>query len=760
MINQQLLDYIKKQQEAGTADEIIEENLLQAGWRQGDVDDGFQAVSGDPEGDNSTAAHQKMREAAAEKRDDQDTYREEVTVEETADSQSTTDSKSEAQAVSLSPIDGTASSTVTSDSNNFNNDDTDTEGMEEVSSEIVGSKTTGDSLNKLAKQDMNQAAADESMPQAVRTFQSDSQRAGVDDDRKAEAQKQVRQKPESMPSEAQDIEELAKAEAEKEAQKAEQEKEQAKRQEELEQKRQEEQARKELRQREEEKRRRAEEDRKRREQEKQRQAQEQSGREKPQQSQEMQPQNNDAVAASSMADMDEPARETSDGRRRFSGAGEPKQVKRRVARQKRQKESSGSNVTSILVFIVALVLVGGGAAWAYFTYFQTSTPETTAAGVVESLASAETFSFRTTVDVAGEGGVEKGRFVIEGAVDLNPDTPASSYYIISQDGQLARPIQAVMAETENIITVPQAQRETISEILLTPEFFSIGEFQTQERLGQTQDNEGFITARFGISMSPRQLVSDYATLHQALFDAPLSGAVLESLQASVSGFTPTQGQTWIDPETGAPYQITFIGTNAAGQDVQVNLQFKNHGQPLTDTPPYETRSFEQALGQYFSMMAGSQAMVTDSTNTSETNASNPELRYDRLRINDIQQLAVALHVYANKNDAFPTTLTALTQSSGAIMSTVPQDPVTDAPYIYSVSPDGSRYHLGATLEVLTRSDLFDDANFNSRGQGFPNGFNGAAASCGESSETGAATSTTSTTTDVNTTCYDIAGLVE
>ena len=717
MINQQLLDYIKKQQEAGTADEIIEENLLQAGWRQDDVDDGFQAVSGDPEGDNSTAAHQKMREEAAEKRGDQDTYRDEVLVEKKADSQSSADTESEAQAASLSPIDETAGSAATSDSSNLNKDDSDTGGMENVSSETVGSKTTGDSLNKLAKQDMNQSDTEESSPQAVRTFQSDSQRAGVDVGKKSEVSKQVSQKPATKSSEVQAAEELAKAEAAKEAKKAKEQADENRREEKLELKRQEKQSQKEQRQR------------------------------------DVQPRKNDGVA-NPMADINEPSRETSDGRRRFSATDDSGQVKRKVARKKRQKNSSSSNITSILVFILALVLVGGGAAWAYFNYFQTSTPETTASSVIESLAAAETFSFRTTVDVAGEGSDERSRFVIEGAVDLNPDTPATSYYIISHDGQLAMPIQAVMAETENISTVPQTQRETLREILLTPEFFSIGEFQTQERLGQTEDSGGFITDRFGISMSPRQLVSDYATLHQALFDAPLSGAVLESLQTSVSGFTPTQGQTWIDPETGAPYQITFIGRNEDGQDVQVNLQFKNHGQPLAETPPYEPRSFEQTLGQYFSMMAGSAAMATDSADTDEANTSNPARRYDHLRINDIQQLAVALHIYANENDVFPATLTALTQSSSAIMSTVPQDPVTETSYVYSVAPDGSRYHLGATLEVLTRSDLFDDSNFNSRGQGFPNGFNGAASSCVESEATGA------TTTSTDATCYDIAGLVE
>jgi hypothetical protein len=204
--------------------------------------------------------------------------------------------------------------------------------------------------------------------------------------------------------------------------------------------------------------------------------------------------------------------------------------------------------------------------------------------------------------------------------------------------------------------------------------------------------------------------------------------------------------------------MTFIGTNAAGQDVQVNLQFKNHGQPLDSTPPYEPRSFEQTLNQYFSTVATLESeFESDSVATSfpaEATTTTPsqveiDRRYDQLRVNDIQQLRVALQIYANENDVFPATISALRDSPGAILSMIPQDPVTNSVYIYSVADDGSRYHLGATLEVLQRSDLFDDANFNSRGQGFPGGFNGAIESC-----SGVATSTTAST------CYDVASFIE
>lgn len=725
MINQQLLDYIKKQQEAGTADEIINKNLAQAGWREEDIEEGFQAVSGDTDS-NSTTSHQKIREEAVDKRASNDTYREEVKDEEAAGSQSSSDS--EGGSTSLSPIEGGSKVDTTTD--------TESGGMKEISSEPTGDKTTGDSLNKITKKDTSQVDMDEVGPQAVRTFHSDSQRAGVDIKRSKPKTEQPKEK--KAPD---DINEAAAAVAA-----AEKRKEQARQDEEI-------QKETERQQGELEQKRRAEQAESAREQRKREEIQPQKREESHRSDEQI---GNQAALSNPMADVSEPSRETVDGRRRFQAAAGAEQVKRRAARKQRQSESSGSNFVSILIFIVALVLVGGGAAWAYFTYFQTSTPEATADGVVESLAAAQTFDFRATIETAGSSDTSESRFVIEGAVDLNPDTPAVSYYTISQDGQLATPINAVMAEVENINTVPSAQRETINDVLLTPEFFTLGEFQTQERLGQTQGSEGFVTNRFSISMNPRQLVSDYATLHQALFDMPLSGAVLESLQASVAGFTPTQGQTWIDPDTGVTYQITFIGVNADGEDVQVNLQFKNHGQPLSTTPPYEPRSFEQTLNQYFSTVAseGEDERQNPPTSTStETNSSTDStLRFDHLRINDVQQLVVALRIYANKNDVFPSTLSDLTQGADAVLGSVPRDPGTNASYIYSVSSDGDRYHLGATLEVLQRSDLFDDANFNSRGQGFPGGFNGAVSSCGDE--------TTTSTTSAASTCYDIAGLAE
>jgi hypothetical protein len=763
MINQQLLDYISRQQEAGSDDDTIKANLTEAGWREEDVEEGFQAVEAKGDG-NSTAAHQEVRAEASKERS-----------QGQADGIDSADEASEPKEVAdnstLGPIDekagddsaaqprkvsddneneedaGPVAEADTSIADNSATDTGEPSAAEQTkdSNDIKDPLTENAKLAELGKQDKASSGnnSDDIGPMSVRTYQQDKARASGGGnqaalhpkhkaDQKSPEQKADKKEASSREQSNQSTQKTqpAKKTSGKSIEEATS------------------QAR-----------------------EKKAKEKKSASRNKPKKKSSVQKRDQvmpkkaaaAGVMASSAAGKSKEERQTSDGRQRFSAnkddvAGAKK---RAAARQKKRSKSSssGSNLVSILIFIFALILVGGGGVYAYVTYFQTDVPTATAADVMDSLTAAETFDFRFTIESAS-GTTTTGRKIIEGAVDLDQNTEAESYYTLTGSNQTAPPLRAVMAEIENIAAVPAEQRATVSDIVLTPQFFSVGEFQTTELLGQS---EGFMTNRFSISADSTKLVADYATLHQALFNDPLSADVLNNLQATVAGFSTTQGQVWLDTETGVPYQITFIGTNAAGEDTQVNLQFKNHGAALESTPPYEPRSLERVLSQYFSTNgAAAEPTATTSDDPTPDEGTEPVAepedsstspveiarRQDQLRINDIQQLTVALRLYANDTGDFPPTLSALSASDAVVFSSIPRDPVTDNAYSYSVSGDAERYHLGATLRQLRRADLSGDANFNSRGQGYTDGFNGAAAGCQPEEADPAAT------------CYDVTATVE
>lgn len=789
MINQQLLTYIRKQKEAGTDDATIKDNLESAGWRDEDIEEGFQAVENNIDGgDTSPQAHQDIREEAAGKRSNAEA--EEGSGNEAMDQDSTVNTEgSDEYRESIKEEDkqgiakdSTDSAGVEAGAENINtkkpeaqdavSDTNDTEitknASQKQSSDNDLDSQTAQQDNQLSK-NPKQKKQDESVepidnnlgPTSLRTYEDDKRRAqnltgkpktknnegekaqeeivklseelnGSIDDKKQQSDSAVTEEDMNKAKKQKTPEEAAMEAREKRAEDHEKNLDSdlsgkgasgdmdaasvaaAKREQKKETK-------------------------KKRSQEKLQQSPQKKRKPK--------------------------ARQTKDGRQRFSAKSNAGANKNKLSTQRKSRstqKSSGLNLVSILLFILALVMVGGGAAYAYMTYFQSSEAETTATEVMESLAEAESFNFRITIESAN-GTTTESIKAIEGVADLSSGTSTQSYYTVTTStGDSDGPIRAGVAEIENLGTVPDTQRETIRDILLSPEFFSVGEYQTQERLGQTEDNDGFVTNRFSVSLDSTQLVSDYATLHQALFNTALSEDVLSNLQASVSEFEATQGQAWIDTSTGVPYQITFLGTGSDGDDVQVNFQFKNHGIEPENTPAYNPRSIEQVLREYFtdnpidSGPTVEESTTTPATSTDdeqETTSDEPTskqqayVRLDKLRINDIQQLSVALQVYASENGSYPQTLSSLTSAETLIVRSIPRDPEGGGPYAYSVSEDGDRFHLGATLRELSRSDVSGDANLNSRGLGLPGGFNGTSESCQNASGT-------------TSTCYDVSGSLE
>jgi hypothetical protein len=124
------------------------------------------------------------------------------------------------------------------------------------------------------------------------------------------------------------------------------------------------------------------------------------------------------------------------------------------------------------------------------------------------------------------------------------------------------------------------------------------------------------------------------------------------------------------------------------------------------------------------------------------------IRSDMLRINDIQQIKIALRVFANNFGFFPNRLDYLIGRKDSVIDSVPRDPKFNTDYIYSVTESFERYHLGTSLQIIGDENLLSDVDLNSDDKLFNHEFNASIQKCNNSPSF-----------ETISTCYDITDSV-
>lgn len=130
---------------------------------------------------------------------------------------------------------------------------------------------------------------------------------------------------------------------------------------------------------------------------------------------------------------------------------------------------------------------------------------------------------------------------------------------------------------------------------------------------------------------------------------------------------------------------------------------------------------------------------------------------DARRISDIKQLQLALELYYDANNQYPTAISGTQLTGPGYISVVPTDPSSNQAYYYSPyasTSDASTcisYHLGASLEQATNAALTNDANITSTPAGYQVCNGGAA----DFSGTNTAKCNPSNNSDVGSACYDV-----
>ncbi len=90
---------------------------------------------------------------------------------------------------------------------------------------------------------------------------------------------------------------------------------------------------------------------------------------------------------------------------------------------------------------------------------------------------------------------------------------------------------------------------------------------------------------------------------------------------------------------------------------------------------------------------------------------------DARRVADVKQLQLALELYYDQNNQFPTSMSTSTLVSNNFISTIPSDPQTGLAYAYaglqgsaSSAATCASYHLGAKLENTSNTALSTDTD--------------------------------------------------
>lgn len=763
MINDQLLEYIRDQREAGADDEDIKEKLRSAGWRQQDIEEGFAAVDGN---ESSPEAHQQVREEAIDERnqstDDDDG-------QQPSRREASRGSGQQAQARDTGQQDGTQAGSYRDQSASQDSQ------RQQAHEQNQAQQTAG-----------SQGQSPSSEPEAVRTMEEDVQRARsdsassdattspADHDAADEADTQSQQSDDSKPQKVDETNHPQQKPAHQPNLKQSQTKEpnRTKQSDQAAEQTAGASTRQAGSQQQATTHRQSRQQSQKAERNMQmntqptRQTAQSSGKPDtgmkpksgPDQKQEPQTQktaqspNQVASAGQGRA-----ANATQRSGRQFSQSGDTEADSR--IQQARRQSSSGASIATVILSLLGLLILGGGAAYAYVTFFQGPTANTSAQEVISSLKEAQTFQYRMVVSKQrADADSRENIFVMEGAVDTRPDTQAQTYYTITRPGQTGGPITGVAAEFATYNSLDPRRKKQIRKALSEQSFLSIREFQTKQKLGASGDSEGFTTNRFGATLDPRQLITMYSTVYESVFGNALNQETAAALRETVAGFSPQQGQIWTDPETNVPYQITVVGTGPDGQPMQVNMQFKNHGGDVSPPPEtYSNRSIAAGLAESLDLTrlqedtqsnTGDQQQDTappttpgdtppattttpDQQSTTSARARQRQAaarRQDQLRVNDIQQITIALQLYAQRDGRYPDALSSLTASTARIFSTVPRDPAGGS-YAYAVNKDNQKYHLGATLKATSPSEVPADSDFNSQAAGFSSGFDGTGNTC-------------------------------
>ncbi len=213
--------------------------------------------------------------------------------------------------------------------------------------------------------------------------------------------------------------------------------------------------------------------------------------------------------------------------------------------------------------------------------------------------------------------------------------------------------------------------------------------------------DGAAAYRYTLALAPSQIAPFYEEALATYGDDPLYGLRQDALDYMQSddgkllldylGKSMTF-DVWAD-ETGIPHEMRLSLRLVPGDDivrmkdkqvrVTFDLRLNDINMPVTVATPEPTIPLEEAERLVFG----------PALSNSRMNAR------DARRVADIRQLQLALELYNNDNNKYPSSLQALVPS---YLPTQPQDPTDKVPYLYTLRSAGS-YTLKADLEAKNPS---------------------------------------------------------
>jgi len=184
------------------------------------------------------------------------------------------------------------------------------------------------------------------------------------------------------------------------------------------------------------------------------------------------------------------------------------------------------------------------------------------------------------------------------------------------------------------------------------------------------------------------------------------------------------GSVWVSVKDKLIYAASIEVESEGGLKTLIDLDVKSYNEPLDIEEPEDVVLISDIVpGLSDDIEPSDGSLVLGSLVSAQAKSR------DARRISDIKQLQLAQELYFDSNREYAANLTLLI---GQYLPALPKDPSTGKDYLFSISPEGKNYHLGAVLENKDSSALQSGgswSNFDSLRVGWKNGFRGDSLDC-------------------------------
>lgn len=178
--------------------------------------------------------------------------------------------------------------------------------------------------------------------------------------------------------------------------------------------------------------------------------------------------------------------------------------------------------------------------------------------------------------------------------------------------------------------------------------------------------------------------------------------------------TDVEGEIWIDKNYFISKEKIRIPTSEGGANIEIN--YNNYNKNFAISAPFETPEVDE---QIESMEELERQLANPSPEFEKQMEDMKNMGLSASKVNILEDIQIPLKFYFDDNDFYPESLNNLDVNSDL------EESIREYGILYAYSKDKKKYHVGIKLDKEDYPGFGKDKDFNSKTEGFINGFDGA-----------------------------------